>query len=151
TLFAEAQQLYERLPARAPIRFTKDTGSHASYAMTAYPASAYLHLEDFDTARKHGEIALAALEPTPPGGRLSYAQAQTRLNLATALAGLGTPDDAVVLGSQVLTSTRMVLPLAARVRDLDRALMSRYPRLTCAREFHEQYRQVAQRSTVSSE
>ncbi|MGH3805466.1 MAG: hypothetical protein ACRDRU_02235, partial [Pseudonocardiaceae bacterium] len=42
TLFAEAQQLYERLPARAPIRFTKDTGSHASYAMTAYPASAYL-------------------------------------------------------------------------------------------------------------
>ncbi|MGH3688461.1 MAG: hypothetical protein ACRDSM_26140, partial [Pseudonocardiaceae bacterium] len=150
TLFAEAQQLYERLPARAPIRFTKDTGIHASYAMTAYPASAYLYLGDFGTARAHGEAALATLESAPPGSRSPYAQTQTRFVLATSLVGLGTPDEAVSLGSQALTSTRMVLPLVAHARDLDRALVSHYPGLTCAREFHEQYRQVAQRSTVSS-
>ncbi|MGH3721434.1 MAG: helix-turn-helix transcriptional regulator [Pseudonocardiaceae bacterium] len=143
TLFAEAQQLYERLPARAPIRFTMDTGIHASFAMTAYPASAYLWLGDFDTARTHGEAALAV-------SRSPYGQAQTRFVLATSLVGLGTPDEAVSLGSQALTSTRMVPPLVAHARDLDRALVSHYPGLTCAREFHEQYRQVAQRSTVPS-
>ncbi len=53
---------------RAPLlplhhsRFTKDTGIIASYAMTAYPASAYLWLRDFDTARTRGEAALAAIE-----------------------------------------------------------------------------------------
>jgi tetratricopeptide (TPR) repeat protein/transcriptional regulator with XRE-family HTH domain len=148
TLFAEAQRLHERLPARAPCRFTMDTGIHASYAMTAYPASAYLWLRDFDAARTHGEAALAALESTPPGSRSPYRQAQARFDLATALVGLGTPDDAVALGSQALTSTRMVPPLVAHAHDLDRALVSRYPRLACAREFHEQYRQVAQRSTT---
>ncbi|MBV9142127.1 MAG: hypothetical protein JO115_14635 [Pseudonocardiales bacterium] len=150
-LFGEAQQLYARLPARAPRRFTKDTGFHASYAMAAYPASAYLWLGDFEIARTQGEAALAALESAPPDSRSPYAQAQTRFVLATSLAGLGRPDDAVVLGSQALTSTRMVVPLVAHVRDLDRALVSRYPKLACVREFHEQYRHVAQRSTIVKE
>jgi transcriptional regulator with XRE-family HTH domain len=149
TLFGEAQQLYERLPARAPCRFTKDTGIHASYAMTAYPASAYLRLRDFETARTRGETALAALESAPPGSGSPYRQAQTQLVLATSLVGLGTPDEAVALGSQTLTSTRMVSPLVAQARDLDRALVSRYPKLACVREFHEQYRHVAQRSTAA--
>ncbi|MGH3974709.1 MAG: hypothetical protein ACRDS9_15470, partial [Pseudonocardiaceae bacterium] len=149
TLFAEAQQLHERLPARAPCRFTIDTGIHASYATTAYPASAYLWLRDFETARTHGEAALAVLESAPPGTRSPYREAQTRLDLATALVGLGTPDDAVALGSQVLTSMRMVPPLMTHAHDLDRALVSRYPRLACVREFHEQYRHVAQRSTAA--
>jgi tetratricopeptide (TPR) repeat protein len=145
TLFDEAWQRYERLPAKAPRRFMMDTGIHASYAMTAYPASAYLWLSDFETARTYGEAALAAL---PSGNKSPYAQAQVRFELAKALVGLGTPDDAVALGSQALTSTRMVPPLVAHARDLDRVLVSRYPRLACAREFHEQYRHVAQRSTA---
>ena len=151
TLFGEAQQLYERLPARAPCRFTMDTGIQASYAMTAYPASAYLWLRDFDTARTHGEAALAALESAPPGSKSPWRQALAQLILATALVGLGTPDDAVALGSHALTSTRIMIPsVVARARDLDRALVSKYPRLTCAREFHEQYRHVAQRSTATT-
>jgi tetratricopeptide (TPR) repeat protein len=150
TLFGEAQRLRERLPARAPSRFTMDTGIHASYAMTAFPASAYLWLRDFETARTHAEAALAAIESAPPGSRSPYGQTQVRLDLAMSLVGLGTPDDAVTLGSQALTSTRMVPPLVARARDLDRALVSRYPRLACAREFHEQYRHVAQRSAAGA-
>jgi hypothetical protein len=150
TLFDEAQRLRERMPARAPSRFTMDTGIHASYAMTAFSASAYLWLRDFETARTHGEAALAALESAPPGSRSPYGEAQVRLDLATALVGLGIPDDAVAVGSQALTSTRMVPPLVAHARDLDRALVSRYPRLACAREFHERYRHVAQRSAAGA-
>ncbi|MGH3696371.1 MAG: hypothetical protein ACRDRX_20655, partial [Pseudonocardiaceae bacterium] len=151
TLFAEAQQLRERLPARAPRRFTIDTGIHASYAMTAFPASAYLWLGNFDTARTHGEAALAAIESAPPESRSPYAQAQVRFDLATALVGLGTPDGAVIVGSQALTSTRMTPPLVTHAHDLDRALVSRYPKLACVREFHEQYRHIAQRSTTKAE
>jgi tetratricopeptide (TPR) repeat protein len=142
-LFDEAQRLRERLPARAPSRFTVDTGIHASYAMTAFPASTYLWLKDFEAARTHAEAALAAIESAPPGSRSPYRQAQVRLDLAKALLGLGTPDDAVALGSQALTSTHMVPPLVA--------LVSQYPKLACVREFHEQYRQVAQRSTAARE
>jgi hypothetical protein len=116
--------------------------------MTAYPASAYLWLRDFDTARTHGEAALAAVESAPPGSR-EQRQSFAQLILATALVGLGTPDHAVALGSQALTSTRVVTSgVVTYAHDLDRALVSRYPRLACAREFHEQYRQVAQRSTT---
>ncbi|MGH3696367.1 MAG: helix-turn-helix domain-containing protein [Pseudonocardiaceae bacterium] len=151
TLFAEAQQLRERLPARAPSRFTKDTGIIASYAMTAYPASAYAWLGDFDKARTHGEAALAAIESAPPESR-EQRQSFAQLILATSLVGLGTPDDAVSLGSQALTSARIVTSgMMTYTRDLDRALVSRYPKLACVREFHEQYRHLAQRSTTKKE
>ncbi|MGH3867188.1 MAG: hypothetical protein ACRDQ4_13800 [Pseudonocardiaceae bacterium] len=126
-----------------------DRGTLASYAMAAFPASAYLWLGDFKTARTHGEASLAVLESAPPDSGSPYRQAQVRLDLATALVGLGTPDEAVALGSQALTSAHMVPRLVARARDLDKALVSRYPKLACAREFHEQYRQVAQRSTAA--
>lgn len=146
--FDEAQRLQERLPARAPSRFTIETGTLASYAMTAYPASAYVWLGDFETARTYGEAALAVHEAAPPSSRSPSREAIARFDLATALVHLGTPDDAVALGSQALTSTRVVASVVTRARDLDRALVSRYPRLACAREFHEQYRHVAQRSAA---
>jgi tetratricopeptide (TPR) repeat protein len=148
TLFDEALRLHELLPARPPCRFTIDTGILASYAMTAYPASAYVWLGDFETARKYGEAALAVHESAPAGSRSPSREAIARFDLATALVHLGTPDDAVALGSQALTSTRVVTSVVARARDLDRALVSRYPRLACAREFHEQYRHVAKDSAV---
>ncbi len=149
-LFSEARQLHERLPTRAPILFTLDTDTLASCAMTDYPASAYLWLRDFETARTYGEAALAVHESASPNSRLPSREAVARLILATALVHLGTPDDAVALGSQALMSTRVVTSVVARARDLDRALVSRYPRLACAREFHEQYRHVAQRSPVGA-
>ncbi|MGQ0775743.1 MAG: hypothetical protein ACT4NY_15215 [Pseudonocardiales bacterium] len=149
TLFGEAQQLHERLPARAPSRFTIDTGTLASYAITSYPASVYVWLGDFETARKHAEAALAVHKLVLPGNRSPSREAIARLDLAIALVHLGTPDDAVALGSQALMSTRVVTSVVTRARDLDRALVSRYPRLACAREFHEQYRQAAQGSTAT--
>ncbi|MGB6162241.1 MAG: hypothetical protein WCF33_23205 [Pseudonocardiaceae bacterium] len=150
SLFSEAQRLHERLPTRAPILFTLDTGVLASCAMTDYPASAYLWLEDFETARTYGEAALTVHESAPPSSKLPSREAVTRLILATTLVQLGTPDEAAALGSQALTSTRVVTSAVARARDLDRALVSRYPRLACVREFHEQYRHVAQRSAAGA-
>jgi len=147
TLFDEAQRLYERLPARAPSRFTIDTGTLASYAMTAYPASAYAWLGEFRTARDLGEAALAVHESAPPASRSPSREAIARLELATALAQLGTPDEAVVLGGQALTSTRVVTSVLLRARDLNKVLMNRYPTLACVREFHEQYRRIVQRAT----
>jgi len=149
TLFSEAQQLYERLPARAPCRFTIDTGILASYAMTGYPASAYTWLGDFEAARTHAEAALAVHESASLDSSSPSREAIVRLDLAMALAHLGTPDEAVALGGQALTSTRVVTSVLLRACDLDRALVSRYPRLACVREFHEQYRYVAQRVTAA--
>jgi hypothetical protein len=151
TLFGEAQRLHERLPARAPIRFTIDTGTLASYAMTAYPASAYAWLGDFGTARTYGEAALIVHESAPSASRSPSREAIARLDLATALVHLGTPDEAVALGDQALTSTRVVSSVLLRAGDLDRALVSRYTKLSCVREFHERYRQVIQRSTIAEE
>jgi transcriptional regulator with XRE-family HTH domain len=147
TLFGEAQRLHERLPARAPSRFTIDTGTLASYAMTAYPASAYAWLGDFRAARDHGEAALAVHESAPPASRSPSREAIARLDVATALAQLGTPDEAVVLGSQALTSTRVVTSVLLRACNLNKVLVNRYPNLACVREFHEQFRQIFQRAS----
>jgi len=146
-LFAEAQQLHSQLPSQTPSRFTIDTGTLASYAITAYPASAYVWLEDFEAARTHGHAALAVHESAPVGSRSPSREAIARIDLATALAQLGTPDEAAALGSQALTSVRVVNSLLIRAHDLDTALISRYPTLSCARDFHEQYRQLTDRST----
>jgi tetratricopeptide (TPR) repeat protein len=146
-LFNEAQRLHERLPARVPTRFTIDTGILASYAITAYPASAYTWLGDFGTARAYGEAALAVHESAPPESRSPSREAIARLDLATALAQLGAPDEAVALGERALMSTRVVTSVLLRARDLGRARVNRYPKLTCVHEFHERYRHAVQHLT----
>jgi hypothetical protein len=65
-------------------------------------------------------------ESAPPASRLRTRDAITRLDLATALVHLGTPDEAVTLGDQALTSTRVVSSVLLRAGDLDRALVGRY-------------------------
>ncbi|MBV9144205.1 MAG: hypothetical protein JO115_25345 [Pseudonocardiales bacterium] len=151
TLFTEAQRLHERLTTRTPSRFHNDPVRHAFYAIIGFPASAYGWLGDFTTAHTHAETELAVYESMPLDRRPPRMTALARLDLAVALVGLGTPDDAVALGSQAVTSTRMASWVAARIRDLDRVLVNRYPDLSCVREFHEQCRHVAQRSAITEE
>ena len=86
-------------------------------------------------------------EAAPLASRSPSREAIARLDLATALAQLGIPDEAAVLGGQALTSPRVVTSVVLRARDLDRALVNQYPELACVREFHEQYRHVVQRAT----
>ncbi|MGH4017517.1 MAG: hypothetical protein ACRDSL_27070, partial [Pseudonocardiaceae bacterium] len=141
TLLTEARRLHDRLPAQRPCWFTVGTGTQASYAITAYPAHAYLWLEDFPAAKTHGEAALAAHESAPPGGSSPGKGAMARLVLATALTHLGSPDEAAALGNEALASSTCAANFVrAHARDLDAALVSRYPTLSCVRDFHEQYR-----------
>ena len=83
------------MPTQTPNRFAIGTGMQASYAVTAYPAHAYLWLEDFQMARTHAEAALTAHESAPPGVSSPGHGALARLGLATALAHLGAPDEAL--------------------------------------------------------
>jgi len=147
TLLTEARNLHDQLPAQTPNRFAVGTGMQASYAITAYPAHAYLRLGDFKAARTHSEAALAAHESALPGDSSPGKGAMARLNLATALVHLGAPDEAAALGGQALTTTGTLNFLRPHARDLNAALVSRYPTLACVQDFHEQYRQIAWRPT----
>ncbi|MGQ0776938.1 MAG: helix-turn-helix domain-containing protein [Pseudonocardiales bacterium] len=142
-LFTEARRLHDRMPSQAPIRFGLDTGTTADYAIAAYPAQAYRWLDDFPTAKTHSEAALAVHESAPPGGSSPGKEAMARLVLAIALTHLGTPDEAVALGNAALASPISTATFVqAHARDLHTTLMTRYPTLPCARDFHEQYRQI---------
>lgn len=67
----------------------------------------------------------------------------THLVLATVSAHLGAPDEAVFLGNSALASSTCAANFVrAHARDLNAALMTRYPTLRCVRDFHERYRQV---------
>ncbi|MQA84084.1 MAG: helix-turn-helix domain-containing protein [Streptosporangiales bacterium] len=75
-LLSEARELHERLPARAPTRFGIDTAALADYAMTAYPASAYVWLgeqtgntRDYTEAKRYAEHAVAVHERAPAAAR----------------------------------------------------------------------------------
>ncbi|MGH3899492.1 MAG: hypothetical protein ACRDTA_14875, partial [Pseudonocardiaceae bacterium] len=151
TLFNEARNLHDQMPTQTPSRFATGTGTQASYAITAYPAHAYLWLEDFQAARTHAEAALAAHESALPGVSSPGKGDMARLDLATALAHLGAPDEAATLGGQALTSTCAPNFVLTHARDLNTALVSRYPTLTCVRDFHEQYRQIARRPTRNAD
>lgn len=142
TLFTEARRLHDQLPAETPNRFTIGTGTLASYAITAYPAHAYLALEDFHAAKTHSEAALAVHESAPPASSSPGKGAMARLNLATALTHLGEPDEAAALGHQALTSACAANFVRTHAHDLNAALVRRYPTLTCVRDFHDHYRQV---------
>lgn len=142
TLFTEARNLHDRMPTQTPSRFTIGTGTQASYAITAYPAHAYLRLGDFQAARTHSEAALAAHESAQPGVSSPGKGAMARLNLATSLAHLGAPDEAAALGNQALIAAGALNFVRPHARDLNAALVNRYPTLPCVRDFHEQYRQI---------
>ncbi|MEV6984253.1 hypothetical protein AB0M95_23780 [Sphaerisporangium sp. NPDC051017] len=152
-LLRDAGERYERLPARAPMRFAMDTGNLASLAVTSYPASAYIWLGDgehgdFEKARAHAQSALAAHMALPAADRSPSREAIARIDLGIALTELGTPDEAAVLGRQALAGTHLVDSVRTRAGDLDRVLTARYPKLGVVQEFHEAYIQ-AHRSPVA--
>ncbi|MFI6321608.1 hypothetical protein ACIBG8_29015 [Nonomuraea sp. NPDC050556] len=133
-----ADRLWEALPSRTPIRLGGlDTGRLATYAMTAYTASSYIWLGEFDQARVHAERAVAAHVSGPAAKSSPSREAIARLDLGIALANLGAVDDALTLGTQALDSPRVVASVRARADDLDAALARRFPGTSQAEEFHE--------------
>jgi tetratricopeptide (TPR) repeat protein/transcriptional regulator with XRE-family HTH domain len=143
-LFTEARELFDHLPARSPRRGTVETATLAEYALTAYSASSYLWLADFEKARRQAEEAVAVHEAAPVQSRSPSREAIARIDLAIALAELGSPDEAVSQGLLALTSSRIVSSVLTRAADLDATIAGRYPGLPEAQQLHEQYREVSQ-------
>jgi tetratricopeptide (TPR) repeat protein len=138
-LLTEAQDLYDRLPSRTPMRFTVDTRVLADYALTGFPASSYIWLADFKQAKRHAEQAVALHESASPESRSPSREAVARIDLGIALAELGAADEAIGQGRLALASPRVVESVRSRAADLDTVLTVRYPRVPAAQEFHEQY------------
>ncbi len=138
-LLSEAADLYDQLPARAPMRFGTNTGTLAAYAITAYPASCYVWLGDYRQAETHGRAALAAHEAAPAGSRSPTREAIARIDLAIAVTGLGEPDEGAALGLAALGSARVVDSVRSRAGDLNAVLTARYPGHAGAGSFREAY------------
>ncbi|MGQ0775233.1 MAG: hypothetical protein ACT4NY_12560 [Pseudonocardiales bacterium] len=73
-----------------------------------------------------------------------------RLNLATSLAHLGAPDEAATLGKQALIAAGKLNFVRPHARDLNAALISRYPTLSCVRNLQEQYHQLVRHSILNA-
>ncbi len=143
---AEAHELHDRLPARPPSRFSLNTGILASHAITAYPASSCIWLADYKQAQTYARTALAVHESASPADRSLTREAIARIDLSIALAHLGSLDEAIAHGSQALSSGQVTDTVLSRAVELDRALMTCFPREAIAQSFHEQYRQVTRRA-----
>ena len=150
-MLREAGDLYDRLPARSPMRFATDTGVLASYAMTAYPASCYLWLGDYRQAEAHGRLALAAHEAAPHASRSPTREAIARIDLAIAVTALGEPDEGADLGRAALASSRVVDSVRSRAGELDAVLAARYPDHDGAAGYREMYRSLVSVGTTPGE
>ncbi|MFE0423518.1 XRE family transcriptional regulator [Streptomyces sp. NPDC058953] len=126
--FRAAEEAHRLLPPRSPRRFGMDVLPLADYALTSYPATAYIWLGQAEQARHHAEQALATYEAAPAASRSPSREAIARIDLALAHALLGNPDDAVALGHQALGSARVVDSVRHRAGDLTSVLNRRYPR-----------------------
>ncbi|MGH3327632.1 MAG: tetratricopeptide repeat protein [Streptomycetales bacterium] len=126
--FQDAEEAYRLLPARSPRRFGMDPLPLADYALTSYPATCCVLLNQAEQARKHAEHALVVYKTAPEPSRSPSREAIARIDLALAHAQLGDLDDAVALGHQALDSARVVHSVRSRTRDLTNFLTRRYPR-----------------------
>ncbi|MGQ0779388.1 MAG: hypothetical protein ACT4NY_34065 [Pseudonocardiales bacterium] len=79
-LLAQAQDLHDRLPARAPGRFLADNSMVASRSINAHPASSYIWLADYQQAQTQASAALAWQESAAPGDRSPTGEAVARID-----------------------------------------------------------------------
>ena len=135
---AKARTACDRLPAEMASRFGRDTEERNSAIINAYTVECHARLGNWTETAQHAGIALGVI-------RWSRGRATgVRLDLAIALAHLGSPDDAIEHGNQALSSGLVRLgSILPRVRELDAVLTSRYPKEPDAQDFHDRYRQLA--------
>jgi len=145
-LLTEAHELHDRLPARSPGRLSADASVFASHTIASLTASSYIWLTDYKQAEAHARTALAVQESAAPADRTPKAEAIARIDLSIALVHLGSLDEATAHGSQALSSARVVDSVLSRAGELDKALMTRFPREAVAQSFHEQYRQITRQA-----
>ncbi|MGH8888060.1 MAG: XRE family transcriptional regulator, partial [Egibacteraceae bacterium] len=138
----DAVDLLERLSGQPLTLFGRDAGLLASYAVTSHAAASCNWVGLAAQARRYATDALDLLTAVPEKDRIPGKEAVARIELALALVGLGSPDEACDLGHEALSSerTRSSVPVRARALDLDAALQRAHPDLPEAGEFHERCR-----------
>ncbi|MGQ0777502.1 MAG: hypothetical protein ACT4NY_24345 [Pseudonocardiales bacterium] len=141
-LLAEAQELHERLPTRSPGRLAVDNNMVASRAIASRITTSCIWLGNYKQAETHARAALGVYESTAPAHRSPSREAVARIDLGISLAHLGSLDEATAHGSQALSSARVTDTVRLRAAELDRALMTCFPREAIAQSFHEHYLQV---------
>jgi tetratricopeptide (TPR) repeat protein len=142
-LLTKARAVCDRLPAEMPSRFSTDNAEHTAHSISTYTARCHIELGDWKEATRHARTALGVAKWSP--GRAAYAH----LDLGTALANLGSPDEAAEHGMQAFALRHDYGTLLQRARELDTALMSRYPKEPCALDFNDHYQQLASRALAN--
>lgn len=133
-----ARSVGDRLPSKMTSRFATDSAEHVSHSIDVYAAECHVELNNWNDAARHARAAFGVGRWSP--GR----EAGAHLTLGTALAHLGSPDDAAEHGTKgiALCNRDLGTTLLQRARRLDAALMARYPNESCAKDFHEHYQQL---------
>ncbi|MFE7129985.1 XRE family transcriptional regulator [Streptomyces sp. NPDC057638] len=133
--FRAAEDAYERIPPRPPLRLGDSTMPLAEYALTSYPASSHIWLGQPEPARQYAERAIAAYEAAP--GSSPSREAIARIDLALAHAQLGDVDGAVFLGHQALDSIRVADSVHKRADELTTYLTHRAPKAATVESLRE--------------
>ena len=142
---ALARRAFDKLPAEMTSRQFKSTAEQANARLAAKAAHAYVALEDWGEARREARTALGIASWS-----LNRA-AGAHLDLAVALAQLGSPEEAAGHGQQAIASGRADHGSSLqRARRLDDVLTSRYPHEPSTKDFHEQYQQLASHAITNS-
>jgi tetratricopeptide (TPR) repeat protein len=133
----KARQRCDRLPAQMPSRLSTDSADHTAHSITSYAASCQVDLGNWRQAETEARAALAVARGS------SHRAASAQLDLGTALANLGSPDEAAAIGQQA--RARGVVGGRARDRaaQLDAVLTARYPAEPAVKDFHDRYRSLA--------
>jgi hypothetical protein len=131
------------------MRFEADAAPLTLWAMTSISAKASLHLQNFPLAKRRAEHCLSAWASLPPEHRSPSREAQSRIELAQAAAGLGSTDEAVEQGRLALSSPTVIASVLSGAGDLDRMLMARCSDVPQVRDFHDLYLQAARQATLA--
>lgn len=132
----KAKNLCERLPDQSHSQVSKEACARTPYVVAGYAADCHNRLGDYQAAEREARNGLAVDAWSPGDADVN------RIRLGIALTNLGSPDEAVEHGKQALARPRFLGGVLSRARQLDAALMSRYPAEPCAQDFRERYRQL---------
>jgi transcriptional regulator with XRE-family HTH domain len=131
-----ARRRCDRLPAQMPSRLATDSADHTAHSITTYAASCHIDLRNWRQAETEARAALDVAKWSP--GRAASAH----LDLGTALAHLGSPDEAAAHGRQAFAHRVASGRAHTRATQLDAVLTARHPNEPAVKDFHDRYRQL---------
>ena len=139
----KARKLCDRLPDQVPSRLSTETSEHTSCTIAALAAKCHVWLGNWKEAERQARATLASQGTTPGWSEIA------QLDLGIAMANLGSPDEAADHGKRTLSAGRWSGCTLPRARELDAALMSRYPTHPSVQGFHEEYQQFVNRALTN--